>query len=609
MPAGRVQQVLRISLILCAMYALLAARLYHVQVTESEKLARHQRSAQTRSRYKIGKSLFERPPRGSIEDRNGRLLAVGFDRYRLLMDLLPGHRPFDGSEPLDIAGRVDVLCDVLDDLGIAHDRRRLHERTASRFRLIETTDGRMVKRPRRGVVLVKGLLPHARAHIRRVMKDRQIVNFAFEAEATRRYPQGDLTAELIGYVGHGAKPGSGVRGRAGVEAALDLLLDSRRGRFLCEKDGWGEEFEVESGWLEAPREAHDVTLTIDVQLQRLVDRELKSAIERTGATGGVGIVLDSRTAEILAMRSRPVASLAALRSGDLAPEDFVCVAAQHIFEPGSTIKPLVMARAIQDGFVGWEDRFDTNGGTRRFTHGRLARLVTDSTPHDVLTATDVIVHSSNIGMAMIGHERMGFSRLMEAVEGLGLRERIGIRLPGVPRGRLPRRDHPRPFYPAVSIPFGHQVAMTPLALTARFNVFATGGVYREPRLVARVRNGESVHENPLRERRLIDARISDRMLDVLEQTVERGTAKALRDLDWHVAAKTGTAQRLPYSIRAFNSSVVAIAPVADPRVTVYVCLFDLRGTVVTGGSTAGPAVREIIRGCLEYLGVPGDRES
>ena len=118
MPTGRHRQVIRISLLLCAMYALLAARLYHVQVTEAATLSHTQLKYQTRLPYRLGSAQFERPARGSIYDRHGNPLAVGFDTYQLLLDMYPLHRPRNKKDkPLTIAQRIDVLSGVLRDLG------------------------------------------------------------------------------------------------------------------------------------------------------------------------------------------------------------------------------------------------------------------------------------------------------------------------------------------------------------------------------------------------------------------------------------------------------------------------------------------------------------
>ncbi|MFT7618491.1 MAG: stage V sporulation protein D (sporulation-specific penicillin-binding protein), partial [Planctomycetota bacterium] len=195
-----------------------------------------------------------------------------------------------------------------------------------------------------------------------------------------------------------------------------------------------------------------------------------------------------------------------------------------------------------------------------------------------------------------------------SIHELGLQNRIKLRMPGSPKHEVPMHNNPRQIDAGVSVPFGHQITLSPLAMTAAFNILATGGMYHAPRLVSSVIRGSEVVPNPIKSKRVLREDVADHTLDVLERTVNEGTCKVLKSLPWHVGAKTGTAQRWPKNIRAFNSSVIAIAPVANPRITVYVGLYDVRGAVVTAGQTAGPAVKEIIQKCLEHMSVVPDRE-
>ncbi len=609
MPTGRSKQVIRISLLLCAMYALLAARLYHVQVTESDRLSEIQKNYQTRSRYLIGSAAFERPARGSIFDRNEKLLAVGFDTYRLQLDMYPGHRPRTrGDKPLTIQQRIHILSGVLNDLDVEHSVLAMLEKAKNGTykKILPNGESRIVSK--RGIFLVKGITPFQRHHIQSVMKKLRIVNFGFVAEKTRRYPYGSDVAEVVGFVGQNEKSGDAVFGQAGIERRMNELLASHEGRFTCEKDGHGRELELTESWSELPEAGYDVHLTIDVDLQKITGDALIKVCKQFACKTGAAVILDSNTGEILAARSFPEVSMEAIQQKLPHAAGFRCRPFSDIYVPGSTIKPLLVAKAIEAGIVGWLDRFDTNNGARVFRTQYHSRLLHDSHPHGVLSVEEIVIQSSNIGMAMIGFEKMGYSRLLAAFDELGFNEQLRVRMPAVTRSKMPKLNNKRPIYPGVSASFGHAMSLSPLQLTGIFNILATGGIYHEPRLVSSVSRDEDVFPNKLCSKRLLEEGVADDSLDILERAVEEGTGKVLKNLPWRVGAKTGTARRMGSPTRSFNSSMIAIAPVANPRITVYVGLYDVRGKVVTGGQTAGHALREILEQALTHLNVTPDRE-
>ena len=608
MPAGRTQQVLRISFLLFSMYALLAARLFHVQVTTADSWAHEQFSREVRSRHRIGKSLFERGQRGRIVDRQGRLLATGYECYSLVVDPHAEHQPRKGQPQLKLDERLALLSDVLSDLRVEHDRSDLLERGTDRWRHIKKADGEIVLRQRRAIILAKALLPFEKDYVQKVMCKSRITNFFFLPEVQRCYPQGELVAEIVGFVGRVNSSNTDiVSGQNGVESALDLFLAGKNGRFYCDKDGHGREFEIEENWDQQPDDGWDVELTIDLRIQQVVDDALRRVYEKFPCKAAAAVVLDSRNAEILALRSYPSSSLTALRAGDLKPGEFRCRAVTDAHEPGSTFKPFILAKAIEKGYVTWSDRFDTNHGRRVFRQGKRTRYLNDSVPHSVLDAEEVIIKSSNIGMAIIGHEKMGYDSLHVSLNELRVRQLMGIRFPGQAQPQVPRKQNTKPLDGGVSIPFGHELALSPLSVTVLFNAFANSGVCHEPTLLKSLTKADQIVASETHSHAIIRPEVADRMLTVLERTVNEGTAKVLKKLKWRAAAKTGTAQILTTPGRDFNSSMIAIAPVSAPRLTVYVGIYDLTGDVVGGGQTAGPAVAEILDEALTILRTPRDK--
>ena len=327
--------------------------------------------------------------------------------------------------------------------------------------------------------------------------------------------------------------------------------------------------------------------------------------------GASAVVLETSTNRILAMKSLPDASVEDLRAGRASAKLFRSRPVMDSYVPGSTFKPFVMAKARERGWVEWDRSFDTQGGRRSFRLGHAATSVRDSSRHGVLSARDVIVKSSNIGMAMLGFDILGLDRLYEAVDAWEFRRKPGLLFPGQRGARYLSREKANPLFTATRLPYGHEITIPPLLLAAKFGVFGTRGVYHEPRLVdwiGRADGEREIRERPART--ILDPRIAEEMRSVLGDVVEDGTARVLKDLPWTAAAKTGTAQVMTKGGHTgkYHASLVAFAPATAPAVTVYVGVYEVSGRRFYGGSTAGPAVRGILERTLTRLGVPKDKE-
>ncbi|MEZ6196040.1 MAG: penicillin-binding protein 2 [Planctomycetota bacterium] len=600
-----------VALLLFSGHALIVSKLVNVQITKADSHAREQAVRTARPAYKRGSGQFERGRRGTIVDARGTPLALGFDTYRLVVD--PGLEL--GPEEPDLRARLDICADALENVGVQFRRDLFLERGLDRF--FESSIPGAEPRKRRRRVLIDGLEPAERDYLASVLwpsvesDARPIRGFTFEAESAREYPSSGLVSEIVGFVGQSATdPETGDRGRAGIEYALDRLLAGTRGAFFCQRDGRGREYDLNGFWLEEPRDGVDIGLTIDVQIQDIVDRAIRKVHAEVPCAAVSGIVLETATGRILAMKSTPSATIEDLREGRAKFEDLQCRAATHLYPPGSTFKPFVVARALEAGVVDWGDRFDTNNGRKRLEYGRGGRIVNDSKPHQILSLSEVISLSSNIGMAEIGLYRLKPEGLHDAITSFGFGKRTGILIPGEPRGDFTSKEKMNPLFFGTSASYGQEISLTPLQLAARFSIFGTGGVYAEPTVVAWVKDGERRVENRRRRVRMVREDVANAIRAALVETVETGTAKFLNELDWSVAAKTGTAQILPPrdGVPHFNSSVVALAPAETPRITVYVAVHEVSGRTFYGGSTAGPAVGEIIDQTLRLLGEPPNKQ-
>jgi cell division protein FtsI (penicillin-binding protein 3) len=595
-----------VALLLFGGYALIIGQLLNVQITEADAFASKQDEISNRAGWERGKHEFERGRRGSIFDAKGTPVALGYDTYRLVCD---PHYPV-GRGP-DHDERLEICADALDEVGVEFDRLDFLRRGRRGWIEIKTAEGKKATVKSRRRVLLDGLLPWERDYVQTVLgrSGAQVRGFTFELVSERENPSGGLMDEIVGFVGRTKLGGEQVRGRAGIEFALDRVLAGQRGSFVCERDGVGREYDLDGYWAIQPRDGRDVGLTIDVEIQAVVDRALRAVKEEFPCESVTGIVLDTQTGGILAIRGVPSATVADLRSDRAEVDDLRCRPAVDVYPPGSTFKPFIVARALEWGLVTWSDRFDTQGGRRRFSAGPASRWIKDSTPHEVLSLAEVIAKSSNIGMAMIGLERMGASRVHDAVCSFGFDQRLGILVPNEPRALFAKKKNVHPLYFPTSVSYGQEIAMTPLQLAARFSIFGTGGVYHEPKLVAWAGTKDERRVNRRSSQRMLRRDTAEAVKRAMELAVTDGTAKVLRDLDWPVAAKTGTAQLFDKNnqLMGYSSSLVALAPADKPQITVFVGVHGLTGATIYGGSTAGPAVKEIIDRTLRLRGVAPQR--
>lgn len=283
-----------------------------------------------------------------------------------------------------------------------------------------------------------------------------------------------------------------------------------------------------------------------------------------------------------------------------------------MYEPGSTFKPFVVAWGLSQGCFRHDESFDCENG--EYHMGR--RVLHDHHRYGRLSVTDILVKSSNIGMAKIG-ERMGNPRLYQSAVAFGFGGPTGIDLPGELSGRV------RPLkqwnsYSTGSVPMGQEIAATPLQIIAAYGALANGGTLMTPRLVIRdARDRESVGAGATVVSHVVDQQVADWVRrEALAAVVQRGTGRKAAIAGYEVFGKTGTAQKLDpatglYSRELHVSSFVCGAPVDDPRALVMISVDEpsvsLNGEHF-GGSVAAPAAGELLRKTLVRLKVPADEK-
>jgi cell division protein FtsI (penicillin-binding protein 3) len=352
-------------------------------------------------------------------------------------------------------------------------------------------------------------------------------------------------------------------------------------------------------------------LTIDSVIQGFLEQQVADRVQQFEAQGGVGVVMDPRTGDVLAMACYPTPGPDD-RAG-LAPSLRRNRVVTDMVEPGSTFKPFVACGALLTGVVSREQTIFCHNGL--YVIGR--RLLHDSSPHGHMTFAEIVARSSNIGMAIIG-ERMGNQAIHDIVRRFGFGSKTGIDFPGESPGSvLPLSLWTG--YSTCSVPMGQEIAVTPLQLIAAFSAILNDGVYLRPRMVRALLSpdGEVVQEfaGPQPVRRVLPIETARYMSrEVLVSVVNDASGRRAALPNYQVLGKTGTAQ-VPYEGRrgyepgAYLASFIGAAPADDPRVVVLIMIEKPNpGLGYYGSVVAAPGVREVLAATLAYLQVPTHRD-
>ncbi|MEN8263025.1 MAG: penicillin-binding protein 2 [Nitrospirota bacterium] len=417
----------------------------------------------------------------------------------------------------------------------------------------------------------------------------------FFSEAKRYYPKGGTASHLLGITNIDNE------GIAGLELMYDEYLKGEVKRVDVDTDALGNRL---SGEIKEVTPGDNLLLTIDEGLQYIVERELTKAAEEWKAESAVAIMMDPVTGEILAMANRPTFD------PNLAGKSKVRVrrnrAITDLFEPGSTLKAVLAAAALDEGVVELDDEFDVSDGYIKVGGKR----VRDVHKHETLIFQEVIQKSSNVGAVQIGLE-LGKEKYYKYIRKFGFGEKTGIDFPGEVRGILRKtKDWSGTSIAALSI--GQEIGVTPLQILNAYAVIANGGLLMKPYIVSDIisSSGKSVKSmSPTIKRRVISKRTAAEIGDILKTVVEEGgTATKAYVKGNLVAGKTGTAQIFDhkagrYSRKKYVSSFVGFAPADNPEIALIVVIYEPEGGSY-GGVVAAPVFRNIIEHTFAYLDVP-----
>lgn len=499
--------------------------------------------------------------RGEISDRNGRLLAYSVDADTIYA--VP-------TEITDPGKTADALCGALDD---CTDKMRdeLRERLSQNRAFVYVRRRASPLQAKRVAAL-------------------QLDGVAFRKESKRYYPNRELAAHLLGYVGVDNV------GLAGVEATYDKTVRGREGMLLVQTDARRHVF---SRLERSPTAGGSIELTIDEHLQHIAEREVQAGVEAARADGGTAVVMDPHTGEILAMASWPTFN--PNEYGDAPESARRNRAVQDLYEPGSTFKLVTASAALEEKVVTPDEIIDVSAGMIRFG----SRVIDDMHRYGPLSFTDVIVKSSNVGAIKVGL-KLGAERMGLYIRRFGFGRPTSPDFPGESPGIVwaPSKLNDSAL---ASVSMGYQVGVTPLQMAAAASVIANGGTLYEPHVVrAIVKGGQRTLVPPKAVRRSILPETAATLTTMMEKVVVSGTAKAAKLVSYTVAGKTGTADKLVngrYSPSQQNVSFVGFVPSRNPQFTIIVMVDSPRAGGDTGGAIAAPIFKRIADASLRHLGV------
>jgi cell division protein FtsI/penicillin-binding protein 2 len=546
---------------LCLLFAacglFLMYRIYQYQVVEYYRF-----SALASEEHYLKKKIV--PKRGDILDRNGHPFAISVMYHSLYADP-PSIR--------DLSTTAGVLS-----------------------RLTGDPEDEILEKLRSGggtTVLLKRKLP---SDLSTKIADLNMPGVFLQSEPFRDYPEGSVAPQLLGFVGRDFK------GLAGLELSLDRDLGGEPGLLLAERDTIGGEIAIGRRELVPPREGTDAILTIDRQIQRMLERELAEAIKEHKASGGMIVVMDPKTGGVLGVASQPNYDLTA----EYDPEKlqlYKPTVVTDMYEPGSVMKVITMAAGLNERLVNPNTVFTDKGVA---VIDGVAIRNWDYGAHGEETMTEVLVNSCNIGAQHVA-ALLGAERFYRYVDAFGFGQLTGIELPGESSGhyRTPAdRDWTRIDLATNS--YGQGIAVTAMQMVRAVGAIANDGVLVKPMIVSAFRQGDSIRQMPpVQVRRVISSQTARELTDMMVSAVEDNPLRLSVLPGYQIAGKTGTAE-LPtpagYTSGLTYASQVGFAPAHDPK---FVMLIRLDGPEKKyGGQVAAPVFKRVSERLLNHMALP-----
>ncbi|OOG66237.1 cell division protein [Rhodanobacter sp. B04] len=495
--------------------------------------------------------------RGTIFDRNGEPLAVSTPVMSIWAN---------PSEVLDNADRIPALAKALND-DPANIKQYLEQRADREF-----------------VYLRRQMSPTAA----QAVLDLDIPGINGQREFKRYYPSGEVTAHVLGFTNIDD------HGQEGLELAYDDWLSGKPGIKRVIRDGKGHIVE-DLEQVRAPQPGRDLTLSIDRRIQFLAYSELKNTLDKSQADSGSMVIIDVKTGEVLAMVNLPTYNPNAV--GSTSASNRRNRAMTDVLEPGSTIKPVLMAAALSSGkFTPTGPAIDTTGGHWYFQ----GHDIHDTHNYGLLTPTGVITKSSNVGAAHIAMQ-LDTGLMYDTYRAFGFGNSTNSGFPGEASGYLKIGRDWRPLEKAI-LGYGYGLNVTVLQLANAYATIADGGVMHSPTFVKGNDSDPKV---------IIEPQVAQQLVSMLETTTQPGGTAAPYAwiANYTVAGKTGTAHKAVaggYSKNNYGAAFAGMVPATNPRLVAAVVVDNPKKGSYYGGLVSAPVFATVMAGALRLLDIPPD---
>jgi cell division protein FtsI (penicillin-binding protein 3) len=517
-------------------------------------------------------------PRGTIYDRDGVELAVSIDAVTVTAN--PSELKTPGALARLLAPRVGVPRSVL---------RERFTKEGSQFAYV-----------------ARRLEASEAEEIRALVEERDIAGVYFQTEAKRIYPAADLASQVVGFVRD-----DDMEGLEGLEVKYNDVLAGVPGQQIVERDPYGNPIPQGETFIDPARPGADLITTIDREIEYAVEQILERALAETNAISGTVVVLDVASGEVLAMATAPSFDPNAFSEAD--PATFRNRAVADVYEPGSTLKVVTIAAALEEGVISSRTVMRVPGkleiGDKEYTdvgHRETVRM----------SVAEIVAQSSNVGTILI-QDLVGNERHHQYLSAFGLGQVASGDLPAEAAGRLEHHSDWCDTTCGPSTAIGYRVDVTPLQMATVFAAIANDGVWVEPHVVREIISSDGTRERyEPTERPVISEATARTMRRLLRGVVESGTGSLAAAPSYTVGGKTGTTEKFVpgegYSEDDRIASFIGIAPIDDPRIVVAVVLDSPNGETEDGsdlrfgGVSAAPVFAQVAEATLHRLGVPPD---
>ena len=507
--------------------------------------------------------------RGSILDKNGTVLASDIPSTSVMV--VP-------AQITDVDGTAQKLSEVLEA-----DETKIKEKISKHVSTQKIQpEGRLISDDKA-----------------RKLEEMDLAGVYLVQDSLRNYPNNNYLAQVLGFTGIDNQ------GLAGLELQYNDILSAKSGALHIPFDAKGHNVELYQENYEAPGRGMNVKLTIDTNIQNVLEREINNLVKKYSPKSALALAMDPNTGEVLAMVSKP----------DFDPNKYQEYSSDVYnrnlpiwmsYEPGSTFKSVTFASALElNLFDMFKDTYMDNGyemvGGARIKSWKAGG-------HGLQTFLQVLENSSNPGFVEISR-RMGLDNEFEYVKKFGFGEKTGIDLPGESSGIMFKKEAMGEVEQA-TVAFGQGLSVTPIQLVTAFSAIVNGGTLYTPYITKSINdpitNEVIMEQKPTAKRKVISEDTSKKMRYALESVVANGGGKPAYMEGYQIGGKTGTAQKAEngvYSSTNYVLSFLSAAPIDDPKIVLYIAADSPKNDVLYGGTVIAPIAKACYEDILPYMGV------